>query len=105
MKTIYSGLFKDKMFFFLLKYVFRDGFQKIWTNIVEMEKLKVKFFQDIISVERKSDEVLLNIWDSTTSKIENSSCGFLIWSAPMTEFLKYTFFFLWTYKTSIFKGC
>ena len=54
-----------------------------------MEKLDVKFYQDIISVERSNNQAILTTWDSTTSKTIKHNCGFLIWSAPMTEFLRY----------------
>ena len=88
METLSSGQNINFYFKHLLKY-FRDGFQKIWTNIVEMEKLDVSFYQDIISVERNTNQAILTTWDSTTSKTIKHNCGFLIWSAPMTEFLRY----------------
>jgi len=67
-------------------YLFRDGYEKIWKTIVEKENLNVKFHQDIYSLRRKNSKVLLKLW--TGSFLETISCDFLIWSAPMKEYLR-----------------
>ena len=85
----FLGKITVKIIFLCVAFTCSDGFQKIWTNIVEKEKLDVKFYQDIISVERKTKQVILTTWDSTKSKKVPYNCDFLIWSAPMTEFLRY----------------
>ena len=58
----------------------------IWKTIVKKENLDVKFNQDLFSVKRKDDRVLLKLW--TGSSLETVSCDFLIWAAPMKEFLR-----------------
>ena len=58
----------------------------IWETIVEKENLDVKFNQDIYSVKRKYDRVLLKLW--TGSSLETVLCDFIIWAAPMNEFLR-----------------
>jgi len=69
-------------------YIFKYGFQQIWTNIVERESIDVKFYQDITSVERNEIDVQIKVWNSSISSFEEINCGFLIWTAPMEAFLK-----------------
>lgn len=69
-------------------YIFKYGFQQIWTNIVKKESIDVKFYQDITSVERNSTNVQVKVWNSRISSSEVIDCGFLIWTAPMEGFLK-----------------
>ena len=58
----------------------------IWKTIAEKENLNIKFNQDLYSVKRKYDRVLLKLW--TGSGLETVSCDFLIWAAPMKELLR-----------------
>ena len=58
----------------------------IWKTIVEKENIDVKFNQDIYSVKRKYDRILLKLW--TGSSLETVLCDFIIWAAPMKEFLR-----------------
>ena len=58
-----------------------------WAPVgAKKENLDVKFNQDLYSVKRKCDRVLLKLW--TGSSLETVSCDFLIWAAPMKEFLR-----------------
>ena len=71
----------------MINFDIRDGFEKIWRNIVEKEKLDVKFNQIIYSIRRKYDRVLLKIQSGT--KLEVVKCGFLIWGGPINpDFLR-----------------
>ena len=51
-----------------------------------MENLNVQFNQDIYLVKRQYDKVLLKLW--TGSYLKVVSCDFMIWAAPMKEFLR-----------------
>ena len=68
-------------------FMFRDGFEKIWSNIVKIENLNIKFNQIVYSIKRKYDKVLLKI--QSGSSLEVVRCGFLIWGGPINpEFLR-----------------
>ena len=98
--TIFAiqGLFLDQK---NLKNDFRNGYEKIWKTIVEKENLNVKFNQVIEAVSRKYDEVVLKLW--TGSYLEVVPCGFLVWAAPMKEYLR-TVSDVTHQEWSLFKG-
>ena len=69
----------------------RDGFEKIWRNIVKKENLQIKFNQIVYSIRRKYDRVLLKI--QSGSSLDVVRCDFLIWGGPINpEFLRYVYF-------------
>ena len=73
----------------------------IWKTIAEKENLNIKFNQDLYSVKRKYDKVLLKLW--TGSGLETVSCDFLVWAAPMKELLR-TVSDATHHEWSLFKG-
>ena len=66
--------------------IIRKGFMKIWKTIVRDEDLNVQFHEDIYSIQRQNDKVILN--HQTGSSLKETTCGFLIWAAPVSEFLR-----------------
>merc|ERR1711892_102831 len=64
-------------------YTYRNGFERIWETIVDVEKLNIIFNSNITKITK----------NSTGSTVYHSggleeSCGFLIWAAPVEEYLK-----------------
>lgn len=69
-------------------YFLRGGFEKVWKNIVEKEKLNVKFNTDIYSLRRHNGNSILKIWEG--SSLRSELCNFVIWTPPMSELLRYS---------------
>eukprot|EP00092_Neocalanus_flemingeri_P103159 GFUD01131981.1.p1 GENE.GFUD01131981.1~~GFUD01131981.1.p1 ORF type:complete len:527 (-),score=102.25 GFUD01131981.1:408-1988(-) len=67
-------------------YVLRDGFEKIWKNIVQKENLDIRFNTDIYSITRLQNRVALKIWKGSYLKPEH--CDFMIWTPPMSDLLR-----------------
>ena len=65
-------------------YVLKNGFEKIWTTIIEKDNINVKYNTDIIGVVQGAHSADLHIWRN--SKVETERCGFLVWTLPMSEF-------------------
>ena len=66
--------------------MFSEGFEKVWETIAEKENLNILFHQDIYSLRRQSDHIVLKLWQG--SYLRSTICDFLIWTAPMSEFLR-----------------
>ena len=67
-------------------YTFRNGFERIWKTIVEVEKLKINFNSNIFKITRNSKGATIYLNDIYHKREE--SCDFLIWAAPVDEYLK-----------------
>ena len=67
-------------------YVLKNGFEKIWTTIIEKENINVKYNTDIIGVVQGAHSADLHIWRN--SKVETERCGFLVWTPPLSELLR-----------------
>ena len=67
-------------------YTFRNGFERIWKTIVEVEKLKINFNSNILKITRNSKGATIYLNDGYHKREE--SCDFLIWAAPVDEYLK-----------------
>ena len=69
-------------------YFLREGFEKVWKNIVEKEKLNIQFNTDIYSLRIHSNgNSILKIWEG--SSLRRELCNFVIWTAPMSGLLRY----------------
>jgi len=65
----------------------REGFEKVWKNIVEKEELKIEFNTDIYSVKRHGNgNSILKIWEG--SSLRSELCNFVIWTPPMPGLLR-----------------
>jgi len=64
-------------------YAYRNGFERIWETIVDVEKLKINFNSNISKITKHSNGS--TIYHSAGLE---ESCGFLIWAAPVEEYLK-----------------
>lgn len=67
-------------------YVLKDGYEKVWKTIVEVEKLDVVYNVDIVGVSRLSNGSQIDIWRN--SRVETELCDFIIWTPPMSELLR-----------------
>ena len=70
-------------------YILKKGFEHVWNTIVKKEKFDIRFDTTIEKVQRNQEYVKI-IYKKTTTKLRTEKCGFLIWTPPMTELLKYT---------------
>ena len=68
-------------------YFLREGFEKVWKNIVEKEKLNIEFNTDIYSLKRHNGNSILKIWEG--SSLRSELCNFVIWTPPMSALLRY----------------
>ena len=69
-------------------YILREGFEKVWKNIVEKENLNIEFNTDIYSIRRQSNgDSILKIWEG--SSLRSELCNFVIWTPPMSGLLRY----------------
>ena len=68
-------------------YFLREGFEKVWKNIVEKENLNIEFNTDIYSLRRHNGNSILKIWEG--SSLRSELCNFVIWTAPMSGLLRY----------------
>ena len=68
-------------------YFLREGFEKVWKNIVEKEKLNIEFNTDIYSLRRHNGNSILKIWEG--SSLRSELCNFVVWTPPMSGLLKY----------------
>ena len=67
-------------------FVLKDGFEKIWKNIVDKEDLNVIYNVDIHSIRRAWNGIFMTFWKDSSLKTEH--CDFMIWTPPMPNFLK-----------------
>ena len=68
-------------------YFLREGFETVWKNIVEKEKLNIEFNTDIYSLRRHNGNSILKVWEG--SSLRSELCNFVIWTAPMSGLLRY----------------
>ena len=69
-------------------YFLKEGFEKVYKNIVEKENLKIEFNTDIYSLRRHGNgNSILKIWEG--SSLRSELCNFVIWTPPMSGLLRY----------------
>jgi len=73
-------------------YTLTDGFEQIWTNIVEKEKLDIRYNSKVESVVRSATGVNLGFWkeelvSSAAPLVDRGAviCDFLVWAAPAAQ--------------------
>ena len=69
-------------------YAFKEGFEKIWTTIVEKEELDIVYNSNIVNIARSPLGTYIHHTMGDGLYIEKDWCDFLIWTPPMTEMLK-----------------
>ena len=67
-------------------FVLKEGFEIIWKNIVNKEKLKVIYNVNIVSIRRARNGTFMSYWKDSILNTEH--CNFFVWTPPMSEFLK-----------------
>ena len=67
-------------------FVLKEGFEKVWSTAAKREQLDVHFEVDIDVIHRSANGSELHYWKRNMQY--RHWCDFLIWAAPMTEFLK-----------------
>ena len=68
----------------IIQYILQ-GFQAVWQEAVNKEKLDIIFDANITNISRSR---LLNKISFERSNKEEDICDFLIWAAPAKEFLR-----------------
>jgi len=67
--------------------VLKEGYETLWSTIVEREEVEVRYNVDIVGVTRTGyGGVTIHMWDS--SILHHDHCDFMVWTPPMTELLK-----------------
>ena len=67
--------------------VLKEGYEALWSTIVEREEVEVRYNVDIVGVTRTGyGGVTIHMWD--TSILHHEHCDFMVWTPPMTDLLK-----------------
>jgi hypothetical protein len=69
-------------------YIFKNGFEKLLNTIVKEEKFDIRFNTAIQNIIRTDLDISI-LYKNATSDLLTETCGFLIWSPPMPELVKY----------------
>ena len=69
-------------------YAFKEGFEKIWTTIVEKEEMDIVYNANIVNIARSPLGTYIHHTMGDGLHISIDWCDFLIWTPPMTEMLK-----------------
>ena len=69
-------------------FAFKEGFEKIWSTIVETEKLEVEYNTQIVNIARSHHGTYIHYTVGDGIYLKLDWCDFLIWTPPMTELLK-----------------
>ena len=68
-------------------YFLKEGYEALWSTIVEKEGMEVRYNVDIVGVTRTGyGGVTIHTRDRTI--INREHCDFMVWTPPMTELLK-----------------
>ena len=69
-------------------FAFKEGFEKIWSTIVDQENLDIQYNIDIINIARSHYGTYIHYAVGDSVYLHSEWCDFLIWTPPMTEMLK-----------------
>ena len=68
-------------------FAFKEGFEKIWSTIVETERLEVEYNTQIVNIARSHHGTYIHYTVGDGIYLKLDWCDFLIWTPPMTELL------------------
>ena len=69
-------------------YIFKNGFEHVFNTIVKEEKFDIRFNTAIQNIVRTDGDVSIR-YKNVNSDLLTKKCGFLIWSPPMPDLIRY----------------